>query len=131
MAGRLQNKTAVITAAGQGIGRAIAEAYVREGARVWATDVNTGPLEDLAGAEIRKLDVLSDDAVQALAAETGPIDILVNAAGYVHHGSVLDCDDKAWEFSFDLNVNSMFRTIHAFLWRVRRSRRGCSPQGRA
>jgi 2-keto-3-deoxy-L-fuconate dehydrogenase len=115
MAGRLQNKVAVVTAAGQGIGRAIAEAYLREGARVFATDVNTGPLADLTGAEVRKLDVLSDEAVRALAAEAGPIDILCNAAGYVHHGTVLDCDDKAWEFSFDLNVKSMHRTIKTFL----------------
>jgi 2-keto-3-deoxy-L-fuconate dehydrogenase len=115
MAGRLHNKVAVVTAAGQGIGRAIAEAYLHEGARVWATDVNIAPLADLGGAEVRKLDVLSDEAVRALAAEAGPIDVLCNAAGYVHHGTVLDCDDKAWEFSFDLNVKSMHRTIKAFL----------------
>jgi 2-keto-3-deoxy-L-fuconate dehydrogenase len=115
MTGRLQGKVAVVTAAGQGIGRAIAEAYLREGATVWATDVNVAPLSDLGAAKVRKLDVLSDEAVAALARETGPIDVLVNAAGYVHHGTVLDCDDKAWEFSFDLNVKSMHRTIKTFL----------------
>jgi 2-keto-3-deoxy-L-fuconate dehydrogenase len=115
MTGRLQGKVAVVTAAGQGIGRAIAEAYLREGATVWATDLNIAPLSGLSGAEVRRLDVLSDEAVAALAKETGPIDVLVNAAGYVHHGTVLDCDDKAWEFSFDLNVKSMHRTIKTFL----------------
>jgi 2-keto-3-deoxy-L-fuconate dehydrogenase len=115
MAGRLQGKVAVVTAAGQGIGRAIAEAFVAEGAKVWATDVDAAKVEDIAGAEPRKLDVLSTAAIEALARETGPIDILVNAAGYVHHGNILDCDDKAWDFSFDLNVKSMHRTIKAWL----------------
>ena len=115
MAGRLQGKTAVVTAAGQGIGRAIAEAFVREGAKVWATDLDLNKLEGLTGAELRAVDVLSTAAVEALARETGAIDILVNAAGYVHHGTVLDCSDRDWDFSFDLNVNSMHRTIKAFL----------------
>ncbi len=115
MADRLKGKVAVVTAAGQGIGRAIAEAFVREGAKVWATDLDVAKLEGLEGAERRKLDVLSTAAVEALAAETGPIDILVNAAGFVHHGTILDCDDKAWDFSFDLNVKSMHRTIKAYL----------------
>jgi 2-keto-3-deoxy-L-fuconate dehydrogenase len=112
---RLKGKTAVVTAAGQGIGRAIAEAFVREGARVWATDLDTAKLDGLQGAEHRKLDVLSNEAVAALAQETGPIDILVNAAGFVHHGSVLECSDRDWDFSFDLNVKSMHRTIKAYL----------------
>jgi 2-keto-3-deoxy-L-fuconate dehydrogenase len=115
MTGRLEGKVAVVTAAAQGIGRAIAEAYLREGATVWATDLAEDKLAGLAGAKVRKLDVLSNDAVAALAKETGPIDILCNAAGFVHHGTVLDCDDKAWEFSFDINVKSMHRTIKAFL----------------
>ncbi|MCB5177343.1 MULTISPECIES: SDR family oxidoreductase [Microvirga] len=115
MADRLQGKTALITAAGQGIGRAIAEAFVREGARVWATDLNPEKLEGLAGAEHRRLDVLSDQDVGRLLAETGPLDILVNAAGFVHHGTVLDCSDRDWDFSFDLNVKSMHRTIKAAL----------------
>ncbi|MFL5317058.1 MAG: SDR family NAD(P)-dependent oxidoreductase, partial [Microvirga sp.] len=115
MAGRLTGKTALVTAAAAGIGRAIAEAFVAEGAKVWATDLDAEKLAGLDGAERRKLDVTSNDAVAALARETGPVDILVNAAGYVHHGTVLDTDDKAWEFSFDINVKSMHRTIKAYL----------------
>jgi 2-keto-3-deoxy-L-fuconate dehydrogenase len=115
MAGRLKGKTALITAAGQGIGRAIAEAFVAEGAKVWATDLDLSKLEGLKGAELRKLDVTSNEAVEALARETGPVDILVNAAGWVHHGTVLDTDDRAWDFSFDINVKSMHRTIKAYL----------------
>jgi 2-keto-3-deoxy-L-fuconate dehydrogenase len=115
MAGRLQGKTALVTAAGQGIGRAIAEAYVREGATVWATDLDQAKLEGIGAAETRRLDVLSTEAVEALARETGPIDILVNAAGFVHHGTVLECDDRAWDFSFDLNVRSMHRTIKVYV----------------
>jgi 2-keto-3-deoxy-L-fuconate dehydrogenase len=115
MAGRLAGKTALVTAAGQGIGRAIAEAFVAEGAKVWATDLDPAKMQGLTGAELRKLDVLSNDAVAALAAETGPLDILVNAAGFVHHGTVLDCSDRDWDFSFDLNVKSMHRTIKAYV----------------
>src|SRR5215207_3658277 len=99
MAGRLAGKVALVTAAGQGIGRAIAEAFVAEGAKVWATDLDGAKMQGLNGAELRKLDVLSSDAVAALAAETGPLEILVNAAGFVHHGTVLDCSDQDWECS--------------------------------
>lgn len=115
MAGRLKGRIAVITAAGQGIGRAIAEAFVREGAIVHATDRDPAFLKDLARAKRRKLDVRSTRAVDALAAKIGPIDILVNAAGFVHHGSVLECSEADWDFSFDLNVTSMHRTTKAFL----------------
>lgn len=115
MAGRLKGKVAVVTAAGQGIGRAIAEAFVAEGATVYATDKDVGLLEGIPKAKKRKLDVLSTKAVDAFAAKVGPIDILVNAAGFVHHGTVVDTDDKAWDFSFDLNVKSMHRTIKAFI----------------
>ena len=115
MAGRLAGKTALVTAAGQGIGRAIAEAFVAEGAKVWATDLDPAKMQGLSGAELRKLDVLSNDAVAALARETGPVDILVNAAGFVHHGTVLECSDRDWDFSFDLNVRSMHRTIRAYV----------------
>ncbi|MCG5234985.1 SDR family oxidoreductase [Xanthobacter oligotrophicus] len=114
MAGRLQGKTALVTAAGQGIGRAIAEAFVREGARVVATDLDTAKLEGFSGAA-HKLDVRSTQAVAALAKEIGPVDVLVNAAGYVQQGNIFDTSDKDWDFSFDLNVKAMHRTISAFL----------------
>jgi 2-keto-3-deoxy-L-fuconate dehydrogenase len=115
MTDRLRGKTALVTAAGQGIGRAIAEAFVREGARVWATDLDPQKLKGLDGAEHRRLDVLSNEDVEGLLAKTGPLDILVNAAGFVHHGTVLDCSDNDWDFSFDLNVKSMHRMIKAAL----------------
>jgi 2-keto-3-deoxy-L-fuconate dehydrogenase len=112
---RLQGKTALVTAAGQGIGRAIAEAFLREGAMVWATDLDVAKLEGLEGAEKRRLDVLSNADVEQLVAEAGSFDVLVNAAGFVHHGTILECSDKDWDFSFDLNVRSMHRTIRAVL----------------
>ena len=115
MAGRLKGKIAVVTAAGQGIGRAIAEAFVAEGAIVYASDVSRDKLEGLARARKAKLDVLSTRAVDAYAAKIGPVDILVNVAGFVHHGTVLTTSEKDWDFSFDLNVKSMHRTINAFL----------------
>jgi len=115
MAKRLQGKVAVVTAAGQGIGRAIAEAFVAEGATVWATDRDVDKLDGLARAKRRKLDVLSDRAVAAFAEKIGPVDILVNAAGFVHHGTVMECDNAAWDFSFDLNVKSMHLMLRAFI----------------
>jgi len=113
--GRLEGKVAVVTAAGQGIGRAIAEAFVREGAVVHATDLDIVKLEDLDQARTAALDVMSADAITAYAEKIGAIDILANVAGYVHHGTVLDVDDTVWDFSFDLNVRSMHRMIKAFL----------------
>jgi len=115
MSGRLKGKTAVVTAAGQGIGRAIAIAMAAEGAKVIATDLDPAKLDDIPKVKRRKLDVRSTRAVQAFAEKVGPIDILVNAAGFVHHGTVLECSDSDWEFSFDLNVKSMHRTIAAFV----------------
>ncbi len=113
--GRLEGKSCVVTAAGQGIGRAIAESFLREGAQVWATDLEQGKLEGLDGARTRQLDVCSTEAINQLAGDIGRIDILVNAAGFVHHGSVLACSDEEWDFSFDVNVKSMHRTVRAFL----------------
>ncbi|QPC85423.1 SDR family oxidoreductase [Mesorhizobium sp. NBSH29] len=115
MAGRLKGKVAVVTAAGQGIGRAIAEAFIAEGATVHASDLDRSKLDGLTRAKKAKLDVLSTRAVEAYAQKIGPIDVLVNVAGYVHHGTVLDCNEKDWDFSFDLNVKSMHRMIRAFL----------------
>lgn len=119
MAGRLQDKVAVITAAGQGIGRAIAEAFVVEGAVVIATDLDAGKLMGLQAAKALPLDVRSTEAVNALAEtvtkDFGGADILVNCAGFVHNGTVLQCSEADWDFSFDLNVKSMHRMISAFL----------------
>ncbi|WP_119157355.1 SDR family oxidoreductase [Caldimonas tepidiphila] len=115
---RLQGKTAFITAAGQGIGRATALAFVREGARVIAADINGELLDRLAGeapVEMLRLDVRDAAAVVAAANAAGPVDVLVNAAGYVHHGSLLDCDEEAFDFSLDLNVRAMYRVTRAFL----------------
>ena len=115
MAGRLKGKVAVVTAAGQGIGRAIAEAFVAEGATVYASDLDRSKLDGLKRVKKARLNVLSDRAVQSYSEKVGEIDILANVAGYVHHGTILDCDNKDWDFSFDLNVKSMHRTIKAFL----------------
>ena len=118
MTDRLKGKTAFVTAAGQGIGRATAEAFVREGARVIATDINDGLLAELAkatGCTTRRLDVTDANAVLAAAKDAGPVNILFNGAGYVHAGTILDCDEKAFDFSFDLNVRAMYRMIRAFL----------------
>jgi 2-keto-3-deoxy-L-fuconate dehydrogenase len=115
MTQRLANKTALITAAGQGIGRATAEAFIREGARVIATDINQEQLATLAGCTTRRLDVTDAVAIDALAKEIGNIDVLFNCAGYVHNGTILECDEQAWDVSFDLNVRSMYRMMRAFL----------------
>ena len=113
--GRLSGKTALVTAAAQGIGKASAELFAREGARVIATDINDALLARVEGCEARRLDVLDPEAIKALAAELGAIDVLFNCAGYVHSGTILDCDEAAWAFSNDLNVNAMYRMIRAFL----------------
>jgi 2-keto-3-deoxy-L-fuconate dehydrogenase len=118
MTQRLKGKTAFVTAAGQGIGRASAEAFLREGARVIATDISESLLAELAktsGCETRRLDVTDGNAVAAAAKESGAVNILFNGAGYVHSGTILDCDEKAFDFSFDLNVRAMYRMIRAFL----------------
>ncbi len=115
MAGRLKGKVAVVTAAAQGIGRAIAEQFIAEGATVFASDIAVERMSDLKRAKKERLDVRSTADVNAYAAKVGPVDILVNVAGFVHHGTVLDTSEEDWDFSFDLNVKSMHRTIRAFL----------------
>ncbi|MCX5650775.1 MAG: SDR family oxidoreductase [Planctomycetota bacterium] len=119
MSGRLQGKRAFVTAAAAGIGRASALAFAREGAEVIATDIDAAGLASLAkeSASIatRALDARDFAAIRAAAADAGEIDILLNAAGFVHQGTLLDCDEKAWDFSFDLNVKSVYRMLHAFL----------------
>jgi 2-keto-3-deoxy-L-fuconate dehydrogenase len=118
MTDRLKGKLAFCTASGAGIGRATAIAFAREGARVVASDLNEAGLAGLkeAGvAECIKLDARDTAAIEAQAKRLGPVDVLFNAAGFVHHGTVLDCSEEDWDFSFDLNVKSMHRTIKAFL----------------
>jgi 2-keto-3-deoxy-L-fuconate dehydrogenase len=119
MSETLRDKTALITAGGQGIGRATALGFADAGAIVWATDINQAALEELASQHanirIRRLDVLDDDAISAMAAEIGTVDVLFNCAGYVHQGDIFKCSRKDWEFSLNLNVGSMYRTCRAFL----------------
>lgn len=112
---RLKDKTILITAAGQGIGRAAALACVREGARVVATDLSEALLAGLDGADIRRLDVTNSAAISDLAATLGPIDGLFNCAGVVHHGTILDVTDDDWDFAFRLNVTAMMQMTRTFL----------------
>lgn len=119
---RLQGKVCVVTAAGQGIGAATARAFAKEGATVWATDLDAGKLKGLndgeggvSGVKTARLDVLDKAAIAAFAREVGTADVLFNCAGFVHHGSILDATDEQWQFGFNLNVRSMFWTIQAFL----------------
>lgn len=118
MGERLAGKTALVSAAGQGIGRATALALAAEGAQVMASDLDTAKLEAVAavpGITVRELDVTDGAQIERLAGELGGIDVLCNIAGFVHHGSVLDCSEDEWDFAFDLNVKSMYRMIKAFL----------------
>jgi 2-keto-3-deoxy-L-fuconate dehydrogenase len=119
MSGRLSGKNALVTAAGQGIGRATALAFARENATVWATDINVEALaalkESSPGIETRRLDVRDSQAVAAIAEEFPDADVLFNCAGFVHAGTILQCSESDWDFSFDLNVKSMYRTIRAVL----------------
>ena len=113
--GRLTGKRALVTAAGAGIGRAAAEAFAAEGAEVLATDIDEATLAGLAGMKTARLDVRDAAAVAALVAGKGPFDVLMNAAGYVGHGTILDCDEEDWAFSVDLNLTAMYRLTRAVL----------------
>lgn len=113
--GRLAGKTALVTAAGQGIGRATAALFAREGATVWATDINEASLEGLEGCNTARLDVRDDAMVAEIVGRAGALDILFNCAGIVHAGSILECEPTDWAFAYDLNVTAMYRTIRAVL----------------
>jgi 2-keto-3-deoxy-L-fuconate dehydrogenase len=127
MSDRLKGKRAFVTAASAGIGRACAVAFAREGASVFATDIDEkglATLKDEGIAEVAKLDVRDSAAVKAMADRVGTVDILLNAAGFVHNGTILDCSDEDWDFSFDLNLKSMHRTIRSFLPKMLESGHG-------
>jgi 2-keto-3-deoxy-L-fuconate dehydrogenase len=128
MSGRLAGKIALVTAAGQGIGQATAVAFANEGATVWATDINETALKALREARpairVRRLDVRESQDVDKIANELGALDVLFNCAGFVHNGSILECAEKDWDFSFDLNVKSMYRTCRAFLPAMLRAGKG-------
>ena len=128
MSDRLFGKRAFVTAAAAGIGRACAVHFAREGAEVIATDIDASGLASLAAEHphitTRSLDARDFAAIRAAAAEAGDIDILLNAAGFVHQGTLLECDEKSWDFSFDLNVKSVYRMLHAFLPRMIERKRG-------
>jgi 2-keto-3-deoxy-L-fuconate dehydrogenase len=126
--GRLDGKTAVVTAAAQGIGRATALAFASEGARVIAADVNEAALSDLAkeapGVETRRVDVTDAASIAELVRTNPAPDVLFNCVGFVHHGTILDCEEKDWDFSFDLNVKSMYRMLKALLPGMKSAGRG-------
>jgi 2-keto-3-deoxy-L-fuconate dehydrogenase len=131
MTGRLEGKRALVTAAAQGIGRASALAFAAEGAQVTATDINAGKLAELKSAakgklETRLLDVTNAAAIAALAGEVGALDVLFNCAGFVHHGTILDCAEKDWDFTMTLNVKSMYQMIRAFLPAMLKRGKGAS-----
>jgi 2-keto-3-deoxy-L-fuconate dehydrogenase len=118
VAGRLDGKRALVTAAAHGIGEAAARAFAAEGARVVATDIDEaalGALAGVAGITTRRLDVTDRGAIERVTGETGRVDVLLNCAGFVHHGSILECEERDWDFSFDLNVKSMYRMARAVL----------------
>jgi 2-keto-3-deoxy-L-fuconate dehydrogenase len=128
MSNRLENKVTLITAAGQGIGRATAIRFEAEGATVWASDINSAALDtlhaELLAIHTRILDVRDSGAIEAVAKEIGRLDVLFNCAGFVHKGSVFECTEEDWNFSLDLNVSSMYRTCRAFFGRDGGPRRG-------
>jgi 2-keto-3-deoxy-L-fuconate dehydrogenase len=131
MADRLKHKTAIVTAAAQGIGRACAVAFAAEGAKVIATDIDTGKLDSLkaeGGGKItvRRLDVTKKNEIDSFAEETGAVDVLLNCAGFVHHGTILDCSESDWDFTFELNLRGAYRMIRAFLPAMLKSGKGAS-----
>ena len=118
MGTRLKGKNILVKASAQGIGKACVEAFQEEGARVIASDINASKLDDLAmlpGVETRLLDVMDANEIQKASEAIGVLDVLFNCAGFVHHGTILECDEEAWDFSFDLNVKAQYRMIRAFL----------------
>ena len=115
VSGRLAGKTALVTAGAQGIGRAAVELFLAEGAVVHAVDLRTDPLSGLAGCTAHAADLTDASAIAALPERIGPVDVLFNCAGYVHSGTILDCDEEAWRFSNALNVTAMYRLIRGFL----------------
>ena len=124
---RLEGKFAIITAAGQGIGKATAIRFANEGCKVIATDINPNTLKDLEnidGIQTKLLDVTNEKAINQLSKEVEKIDILFNCAGFVHNGTILECDEKDWDFSFDLNVKSQYRMCKAFLPMMVKQRSG-------
>lgn len=126
---RLEGKTAVVTAAAQGIGRASAIAFAREGATVIATDINDTRLKELGSLpniRTRRLDVLDAEAITAFAGEVGAVDVLFNCAGFVHHGTILETEENDWDFSFNLNVRAMYRLTKALLPAMLASGKGAS-----
>src|SRR5580658_700827 len=130
MSGRLAGKIALATAAAQGIGRSTAIAFADEGATVWATDTNEAGLSALAAERpnirTHRLNVRDGDAVDAFASELAAVDVLFNCAGFVHHGTILDCTEKDWDFTMDLNVRSMYRMVRAFLPAMLKRGKGAS-----
>jgi len=131
MADRLKHKTAIVTAAAQGIGRACAVAFAAEGAKVIATDIDMGKLDSLKAEgggkiTIRRLDVTKKDEIDSFAEETGAVDVLLNCAGFVHHGTILDCSESDWDFTFELNLRGAYRMIRAFLPAMLKSGKGAS-----
>ncbi|XP_046504835.1 3-hydroxybutyrate dehydrogenase type 2 isoform X5 [Equus quagga] len=130
--GRLDGKVIVLTAAAQGIGRATAIAFAREGAKVIATDINESKLQELEkypGIQTRVLDVTKKKQIDEFVNEIERVDILFNVAGFVHHGTILDCEEKDWDFSMNLNVRSMYLMIKAFLPKDLGRSRGCGKRG--
>lgn len=131
MADRLKNKTAVVTAAAQGIGRACAVAFAAEGARVIATDIDQSKLESLKAVgggkiAVRHLDVTKKNEIDAFAEETGAVEVLLNCAGFVHHGTILDCGEDDWDFTLELNLRGAYRMIRAFLPAILKAGKGAS-----